>query len=239
MSYEYDNNPAELYGAAAEAPEVRAAFISKTYMHLLAAVIAFLGIETVLLQMPFTPGLIELMLTGAGGYSWLLVLGLFMAVSFVANRWAESSTSLTTQYAGLGLYVVAQSFLFLPLLFIAQVYGGPNVIPTAGFTTFGAFLALTAVVFITRQNFSFIGPFLGVAGIGAMAFIVCSILFGFDLGNLFTIVMIVFACGYILYDTSRVLHEYHSTQYVAASLALFASVTLLLWYVLRLFMSRD
>jgi len=33
--------------------------------------------------------------------------------------------------------------------------------------------------------------------------------------------------------------QYHSTQYVAASLELFGSVVLLFWYILRLFMSRD
>jgi len=239
MSYEYENEHAGDVYADAASPEARAAFVSKTYLHLLGAVVAFLAIETALLQMPFTPALIETMVTGAGGYSWLIVLGLFMGVSWLANSWAVSSTSLTTQYMGLGLYVVAQSVLFLPLLYVAQNFGGPNIIPTAGFTTFGAFLALTATVFVTRQNFSFLGPFLGVAGLGAMAFIVCSILFGFELGNLFTIVMIVFACGYILYDTSRVLHEYHTSQHVAASLALFASVVLLFWYILRLFMSRD
>ena len=54
--------------------------------------------------------------------------------------------------------------------------------------------------------------------------------------------MIGFACGYILYDTSNILHHYRTDQHVAASLALFASVALLFWYVLRLLMalsSRD
>jgi FtsH-binding integral membrane protein len=40
-----------------------------------------------------------------------------------------------------------------------------------------------------------------------------------------------------LYDTSNVLHRYRTEQYVAASLALFASVALLFWYILRLMMS--
>ena len=58
----------------------------------------------------------------------------------------------------------------------------------------------------------------------------------------FSAAMIVFACGWILYDTSNVLHHYRIGQHVAASLALFASVALLFWYVLRLVMaltSRD
>jgi FtsH-binding integral membrane protein len=49
--------------------------------------------------------------------------------------------------------------------------------------------------------------------------------------------MVVLASGYILYHTSNVLHHYGTEQYVAAALALFASVALLFWYVLQLFMS--
>jgi hypothetical protein len=53
---------------------------------------------------------------------------------------------------------------------------------------------------------------------------------------------VLVACGWILYDTSNVLHHYRTDQHVAASLALFASVALLFWYVLRIvmaFTSRD
>jgi FtsH-binding integral membrane protein len=41
-----------------------------------------------------------------------------------------------------------------------------------------------------------------------------------------------------LYDTSNVLHHYRIGQHVAASLALFASVALLFWYIVRLFLSN-
>jgi hypothetical protein len=67
-------------------------------------------------------------------------------------------------------------------------------------------------------------------------FIVASILFGFNLGVLFASVMVVMAAASILYNTSNVLHRYHPGQHVAASLSLFASVALLFWYILRLFM---
>jgi FtsH-binding integral membrane protein len=50
--------------------------------------------------------------------------------------------------------------------------------------------------------------------------------------------MIALAGASILYDTSKVLHEYPQDRYVGASLQLFASVALLFWYVLRLFLGR-
>lgn len=242
MSYETDTFRAQEYTLADQASrDARASFITKTYLHLLGAIMAFVGIEAVLLNMPIADRMVELMLTGAGGFSWLIVLGAFMLVSHVANRWAHSAVSLQTQYAGLTLYVVAEAILFLPLLYMASRFGGPGVIPTAGVVTACVFTGLTSVVFFTRKNFSFLGPFLGLMGFVALGFIVCSILFGFSLGMAFTVIMIGFAGAYILYSTSNVLHEYHIGQHVAASLTLFASVALLFWYILRLLMafSRD
>lgn len=52
-------------------------------------------------------------------------------------------------------------------------------------------------------------------------------------------IMVAFAAGCILYNTSNIIHHYETEQYVAASLGLFASVALRFWYVLRIFMSRD
>jgi FtsH-binding integral membrane protein len=105
--------------------------------------------------------------------------------------------------------------------------------------TLTLFAGLTATVFITRTDFSFLKTALTVGGFIAIGAIVCGALFGFNLGMWFSVAMIVFACGAILYDTSNILHHYQEDQYVGASLQLFASVALLFWYVLRLFMSRD
>ncbi len=60
------------------------------------------------------------------------------------------------------------------------------------------------------------------------------------LGTWFWVAMIGFAGAAILYDTSNVLHHFPEDRYVGAALQLFASVALMFWYVLRLFMaSRD
>lgn len=59
------------------------------------------------------------------------------------------------------------------------------------------------------------------------------------LGTYFLVAMIAFAGVAILYDTSNVLHHYPENRAVAAALQLFASVALMFWYVLRLFLSRD
>ena len=57
-----------------------------------------------------------------------------------------------------------------------------------------------------------------------------------DVGIFFVVAMIALMSGYILYFTSNVLHHYHTSQHVAASLALFSSIATLFWYVLQLLM---
>lgn len=225
--------------AAAAAADERASFITKTYLHLFGAIGALIVLEFALLQTGLAEQFVGLL--GQSQYGWLLVLGAFMAVSWLANSWASSSTSLTMQYLGLGLYVVAESIILLPMLWMAnKMDPSGSVIQTAGLATLGLFTLLTAVVFVTRKDFSFMRSILMFGGFAAMGFIVCAIVFQFSLGAFFTYAMIALACGYILYDTSNVLHHYRVGQHVAASLALFASVALLFWYILRIVMaSRD
>jgi len=77
-------------------------------------------------------------------------------------------------------------------------------------------------------------------GIGALLLIVAGALFGFELGMFFSVAMVVFAGAAILYDTSNVIHHFPEDRHVGAALELFASVALMFWYVLRIFMaSRD
>lgn len=238
MSYA-DNpyaSPGTTFAAHAAADE-RADFITKTYTHLAGAIAAFVVLEAILLNLPGIENLVATML--GARYSWLVVLGLFMVVSWIANAWASSAISPAKQYCGLGLYVVAEAVIFVPLLYIANRVD-TGIIPTAAVTTLLLFGVLTGVVFVTRKDFSFLRGILMFGGFAAMGFIVVAIVCNFSLGPIFTYAMIAFACGYILFDTSNVLHHYRIGQHVAASLALFAAVALLFWYIVRLFMmSRD
>ncbi|HYO65117.1 MAG TPA: Bax inhibitor-1 family protein [Archangium sp.] len=223
---------------AADAPiSERMAFIRKTYLHLGGAVLAFIALEAALIHSPVAQPLVRTML--GGRMSWLLVLGAFMVVGWVADRWARSASSPAMQYLGLGLYVVAEAIIMLPLLYVAAYFSGdPNIIAKAGVLTGLVFVGLTGTVFITRRDFSWLRPALMVAGFAALGLIVVSILFGFTLGTLFAAVMVVVAAGYILYYTSNVLHHYPVGSHVSAALTLFAAVALLFWYILRILSDR-
>ena len=229
-----DYTPHSDYTVANAAAVDRAAFIKQTYLHVAGAVGAFVILESMLLASPLAPVLANLMF--GGKWSWLIVLGLFMFVSHIATKWASTATSIGGQYAGLGLYVVAEVIILCPLLMLASRFG-EGLIMKAGLITVGLFIGLTWVAFTSGKDFSFMAGFLKIAGIVALVTIVASMIFGFSLGLWFTGAMILLVGGCILYQTSNVIHHYHTSQYVAASLALFASIATLFWYVLQLLMS--
>jgi FtsH-binding integral membrane protein len=214
--------------------ESRSTFIWRTYGHLAGAILAFGAIETYLFDNGYGQQMAQAML----GVNWLLVLGGFMVVGWLASHVAHRVESKPMQYAALAGFVVAQAIIFVPLLYMALVTQ-PEIIESAVGVTLLGTAGLTAVALITRKDFSFLRGVLVWGGILALVAIVASVLFGFHMGTWFSVAMIGFAGAAILYDTSNVLHHYPEDRYVGAALELFGSVALMFWYVLRLFLARD
>jgi FtsH-binding integral membrane protein len=224
--------------AAYARPSERATFIRRTYLHLAGAVLAFVGLEAALMSWigATHEAHINVMRFFAGSpWSMLLIVGAFIGVGYLARYWAMSTASPALQYLGLGLYVVAEALIFVPILIIAAYYTDPTIIPKAGVLTLAAFAGLTAAAFITRKDFSFLGPILSIAGFLVIGLIIAGIFFsGFTLGLWFSFLMVGLASAYILYDTSNVIHHYSTNMHVAAALALFASLATLFYYILRI-----
>jgi hypothetical protein len=223
------------HAARAAAADTRDRFLVRTYNHLFGAIVLFTLIEIGL----FMTNTAEVIAAAMFRVPWLAVIGVFMVAGWIASHFAHRAESKAAQYAGLIGYTVIEAIIFVPLLFVANSYA-PGVIQSAAIVTLLGFAGLTGIVFWTRKDFSFLGAILRWVGIGVLVLIISSLIFGFQLGTLFSVGMIVFAGAAILYDTSRILHHFPEDRHVGAALELFASVALLFWYVLRLFMSsRD
>jgi FtsH-binding integral membrane protein len=214
----------------------RAAFIRRTYAHVFGSVVALAGLMYIILQTPALSNPLVGMVQN--GQFFLIFLG-YMAASWVAQKMAASGASTGTQYVGLALYTVAEAVIFTPLIYSVYHFGGGgDVILQAGALTLFIFGGLTAVVMLTKQDFSFLRNILWLAGLAAFGLIAVSFFTTLVLGTWFVIGMIVLMAGFILYDTSNVLHHYRTDQHVAAALALFASLATLFWYVLILLNNR-
>lgn len=226
-----------MVSVARATPNERQKFIKNTYIHLAGAVAAFIVVEFILFQL----GIAEALTSFIAGnrFGWLMILGGFSLLGWMSRSLVTEADNVNKQYAGLGAYIVGEALIFAPILYIAASYA-PGVIPMAAILTLMMFVGITTVAFTSGRDFSFLGNFLRIGGFIALGLIICSVLFGFTLGLIFSAVMIVFASAAILYTTSNIIHRYATHQYVAASLELFASVALLFYYILMtLLRSRD
>lgn len=227
-------------GSAAFAPvNERTAFIQRTYLHLAGAVALFVGVEFVLLNL-IGPQMQNQVLGAMAGsrWSWLLVIGAFMGVSYLAQSFADQEANPALQYLGLGLFSVAEAVVMFPLLAIANRID-PSILPSAGVLTLIVFGGLTATVFVTKADFSAMGKYLWWGGILSIGVVLCAMFFNFQIGIWYSVAMVALMSGYILYDTSNVLHKYRTTQHVAAALALFASLATLFYYIVRFLMQMQ
>jgi len=171
-------------------------------------------------------------------FVWLLILGGFWLGSMLASKWTQAQDR-STQYRGLGIYVLLEAIIFLPMIYIAMAFSdGLAIISQAGIITLSLFAGLTAVVFLTRLDFSFLRSVLVIGGFIALGLIVAGAIFGFDLGLWFSLAMVALAAGGILYETYNIKNVYSTDQYVGAALQLFSSVMLLFWYILRILLSK-
>ena len=211
----------------------KAEFYRKTYMHVAVAILAFGAVEYLLLK---TVPLETVLTMVSGRYIWLAVIGVFWLASMLATK-LSFSLSRNTQYLGLGLYVLIEAVIFLPMLGIASLYA-PQVITQAALVTLFMFAGLTATVFFTNKDFSFLRNIIVIGGFVALGVIVTGSIFGWNLGLWFSLAMVGLASASILYETYNIKNVYNKEQYVGAALQMFASIMLLFWYILRIFLNR-
>jgi FtsH-binding integral membrane protein len=213
--------------------EDRSDFIWKCYAHVVGAILAFAAIEVYFFQSGIAERIAAPMLN-----NWWMVLGVFILAGWGATHVAHRVQSINAQYAAFAAFIVLEALIFAPMLFIASIRA-PGVIDSAAGVTVLGCIGLIATVMITRKDFSFLRGMMVWLFFLALAAIVGSLIFGFELGTWFSVAMIGFAGAAVLYDTSNILHHYPQDKYVAASMQLFASIAMMFWYILRLFMSRN
>ena len=178
------------------------------------------------------------MISSLGGWSILLVMLAFWGATTVAQSLAFNRSSRGTQYAGLGLYVILEALIFVPLIgyVIYSTKGNAStVLLPAGIVTAGMIAGLTALVFMTNLDFSFLKVAIILGSFAALAIVIVAAIAGLSLGAWFSIAMIVLMATVILYQTNEIKNTLETDQHVAAAFILFSSFVTLLFYVIRFF----
>ena len=221
----------------------RVTFLRKTYAHVGFALLAWAAITTGMMRFATETSLKVSEWALTGRFNWFVVLALFMVCGVVAEKLARSEVSRGMQYLGLGIAVIAEGILIQPMLWVALyrfgAHDGLKIITEAGIITMVIFVGLTLTVFITKKDFSFMRGVLMICSFAALGVILASLAFGFQLGAVFSGLMVLLMAGYVLYQTSLVMSYFPPQGYVAASLMLFSTIATLFWYVLRLMMELN
>lgn len=227
---------------AAAAPAARADFYRKTYMLVAASCAVFGLVLAGTLSMPAVVNPLTQLFFGGGALGWLLVLAVFWGISMLANRLAFGGASEGTQLAGLGIYIVAEALLFAPMLNVLMMRFGDatlsEIVAPAAVSTLLLAGGLTATVFMTKTDFSFLRAFVSIGFVVALGAVVLLALFGGGIGTWFIIAMTVFISVVILYQTWMVKTQFRPDQHVGAALIIFAGVATLFWYLIMIFASR-
>jgi FtsH-binding integral membrane protein len=181
------------------------------------------------------------MISSLGGWSILLVMLAFWGATTVAQSLAFNRASRGAQYAGLGLYVVLEALIFIPLIgyvILSTKGNASTVLLPAGIVTAGMIAGLTALVFMTNLDFSFLQVAIILGSFAALAIAIVAAIAGLSLGAWFSIAMIVLMATVILYQTNEIKNTLETDQHVAAAFILFSSFVTLLFYVIRFFAGR-
>ena len=155
------------------------------------------------------------------GFS-LLMFGLaFVLLLFVLRRYANSAAGLgivfvITGALGASLGPMLTHYLSLP--------NGSQVVFMALSGTGVIFLGLSGYALTTRKDFSFMGGFLIVGFLVALMAIVANIFLAIPALSLaISAIVIMLMSGFILYDTSRMIHG-GETNYILATVGLYISI---------------
>lgn len=230
MSY-MDSGSGQIVANAAESE--RTAFIKRTYLHVGGGLLALAVLEYLLILSGIGQGYLETITTIP--FYPIIALVVFLGVSYIASGWAHSGISREKQYLGLGVYIVFLAIYFLPNIYVAQKYA-PDVLLHAAVATAALVAGITYTAFTTKINFSFLGKFLTIGIFIAIGVGISGYIFGFTLGTWFSAALVLLFAGFVLYDTSNIIHEYHTDQHVGASLALFSSIAFLFMNLVSLFL---
>lgn len=163
---------------------------------------------------------------------WIAFMVVFIGGPFLLNAIKNGQTAIIATFAWAGLV----GFLPSPLVsaYLAMP-GGSAIVLNALVTTAVLFVALAGYAVVSKRDFSFMGGFLVAGALVVLVAIVANLFLAIPmLSVVISAVAVMLMCGFILYDTSRLIHEPNANP-IMITVSLFASITVLFLHLLNLF----
>lgn len=196
--------------AAQVSAEERMSFVRKVYALFFAATLFAIGGAG--LGLSFTP-----LLRFAFEHPFIMIIIMLGGVMGAQAVRHVRGLNLVALFA----FTTLTGVMISPLLYVLSRVN-PGSILQAGVLTVGIFGGLTAYVFVSKKDFSFMRGMLTVGLIvvvlaGLLNFLVGSGAFGFAVS---AAALILFS-GFVLYDTSNIIRRYPVNEYVQGALSLY------------------
>lgn len=238
-----ENNPyssLEAPPAAFAAASERAAFLRKVYGILFLGILGFAATLWAAANVPIVNGWAVSMGNAIFGtsYGLLLYMGIFIGGSMAVHAVAEKKVLGGIAFAA---WAFLLAMLIAPLvLMINSTVDGPTIISQASGLTALVFGGLTVYVLYTGSDFSWMRGALTVLGFALLGAMLLGMLMGFSMGLWYSVGIVVLFAGFILYDTSQILHRLPTSMAMSGAIMLFTDVVLLFKHILiLLWSSRD
>ncbi len=198
-------------GTAAEATIAeRLGFIRKVYALFFVATLFAIG--GVALGFTFPP-----LMIAAAEHPWIALLALIGGVFGAQAVRHVRGVNLLALFG----FTTLTGVIISPLMFWVSI-NNPASILQAGVLTVGIFGGLTAYVFITKRDFSFMR---GLLVTGLIVVILSGVLNIFVASGAFSFAIaaasLLLFSGFVLYDTSNIIRRYPTNEYVAGALSLY------------------
>lgn len=160
------------------------------------------------------------MQTNAEPMGWIGIIAIF-GLLFAIMWLKDSVLALPLVFAFTGTF----GWMTGPLVnMYLEMANGPDIVATALGGTAGIFLALSAYVLTTKKNFSFMGGFLFAGLLVIIGFMILNIFLAIPAMSLMiSAAVIMIMSGYILYDTSKIIHG-DEDNYVMATVGLYLNI---------------
>lgn len=208
--------------------EERVAFIRKVYALFFVGILFAVG--GVVLGFAFPPVMIA-----AAQHPWIMLI---LMLGGVMGTQAVRHVPRVNLLALFG-FTTLTGVIISPLLYIIG-RNNPLSILQAGVLTVGIFGGLTAYVFVSNRDFSFLRGMVTVGLIVVVLAGLFNIIFvgSLGLGFALAVATLLLFAGFVLYDTSNIIRRYPTNEYVSGALALYLDALNIFLALLRILNRR-
>jgi FtsH-binding integral membrane protein len=210
---------------------IRRGFIRKVYGVLTLQMMLTIGMAAVFM---LVPSINQFVISTPSLFYVAMALSLGVMFPLVCYR-----KSYPANLVLLGVWTFVEAYTLGLVCAIYANEGSGMVVLQAFIITFAIFFFLTAVTFVSKIDFSFLGFGLMIGTVGLLVWGFIAWVVGWNITFVYSLIGAILFSLWILYDTSQILHRLEPDDWVIACVELYLDILNLFLFILTLLSSSD